>query len=1237
MSTPLSATDAVDTPKPHPVLAWFRSWSVRTRMMVAVALVYAVVMLALVVRIEWQQEQLLEFSASQQAEALVLGLAHAVQTPLAQQDAAQVQQLVRAWGRLPGVTQAMVLSHDGRVLAHSRTDVVGLLLPDGLPQRQGTAPHVVSQGEQWLDVALPIAGPDGVWARLVLDKTPARRVLLQNQFLGFLMLGVALLLSLLLAWGLARGLSRGLRRLWHGMAQVRLGVRDFRVDLGNSSELVRLEQGFNEMLAALETNESLRRDAVEALQSSELRFRALFEQAAVGIAQVDTRTGCFVKMNRRYCEILGRSESDMLGVRIQDLVHPDDVAKDQALMQRLVAGEIQAFTLEKRYCHADGSEVWVELTVSPLWHSGSEPDYHIAIAQDISPRRHAEAQAEAARAESVRLLEKASQTRRVLLSVVEDQKAAENALRESSSMLREAQRVAHIGSWRLDWATERLTWSEEVFRIFELEPEQFHGQYAQFLALVHPDERDGVDAELRQSVAEQRQFDKVHRLLLAHGGVKYVHEQCETYYDAHGVAQRSFGTVQDVTERVRAEEQLRKFYRAVEQSPNSIVITDLEGRIEYVNQAFEEVSGYSRSEALGQNPRILQSGKTPKEVFNALWLTLTRGDLWEGEFSNRRKNGEIYFEFARIAPIRQSDGRISHYLAVKEEITEKKHTAEELEQYRHHLEELVEERTQQLEQARAAAEFASQAKSVFLANMSHEIRTPMNAIVGLTHLLQRLPHNDDESDKLNKIADSAQHLLSIINDILDISKIEAGKLSLEQTVFSISKVLHSVENLVLDRVRSKGLGFVVDTDSALSAEQLFLGDPTRLTQALLNYVGNAVKFTDKGQVTVATYRIKEQADAVFVRFEVHDTGVGIAPEALVRLFQAFEQADSSTTRQFGGTGLGLTITRRLAELMGGEVGVESQPGQGSLFWFSAWLKKAPAEAQESLRNPLVTQAPEQYLTQHHRGARILLCEDHPVNQEVAMELLGDVGLSVCLAENGQQALELAQTERFDLVLMDMQMPIMDGLQATREIRRLPQYQDVPILAMTANAFGEDRRRCLDAGMNDHVSKPVDPEALFTALMTWLPKPQSAMLPSEKTATSTAVAPSHVQATLEQRLYSIPGLDVEAGLRMVRGQAEKYCAYLHMFMARHKADADNIRFYLADLKYKDAENLAHSLKGASGTIRATRLHELALRVDELVQGQADLVILDLALDELDQELQALVRAVEQLPTEGEAGV
>jgi polar amino acid transport system substrate-binding protein len=778
---------------------------------------------------------------------------------------------------------------------------------------------------------------------------------------------------------------------------------------------------------------------------------------------------------------------------------------------------------------------------------------------------------------------------------------------------------------------------------------------------------------------------------------------------------------EDITERKQAELELKKLSRAVEQSPTSVVITDTHGTIEYINPKFTELTGYSATEVLGKNPRILNSGKMPSGHFKNLWETLLAGREWHGEFHNKEKNGDLFWEYARISPIRNREGQITHFVAVKENITERKRLQAEL------------------MQAKQAAEDATQAKSDFLANMSHEIRTPMNAVIGMAHLALKTDLSRRQHDYLTKIQSSANSLLGIINDILDFSKIEAGKLDMEAVDFSLDDVLDNLANLVTVKAEEKE-DLEVLIALAPDVPRQLVGDPLRLGQVLINLSNNAVKFTDTGEIVVSTEMVERDTDRLTLKFSVSDTGVGMTAEQAAKLFQSFTQADTSTTRKYGGTGLGLTISKRLAEMMGGEIWLESEPGRGSTFSFTAnfglgkekdkrkfrpsqdlrgmkvlvvddnatsrgilqemlesfsfevsqtasgeegiaeleaasqdkpfelvimdWkmpgmdgieaskriknhkgLSKIPpiilvtAYGREEVMqqaeqvgldgfllkpvNPSmlfdaimlafgeavpetsrVAQRPGQEAEdlKHLRGACVLLVEDNEINQQVAKEILEGAGLNVAVATNGQEAVNAVKESNYDAVLMDVQMPVMNGYTATREIRNLKsEIRNVPIIAMTAHAMAGDEDKSLQADMNGHVTKPIDPNQLFATLQKWI-QPSEKRMTAQKPAVSVETSGKDKVVSVDWKLpESLPGFDLATGLERLRGNERLYHKLLIDFGATYTEAAGEIHKALDSKDLKQAHSMIHNLKGLAGNLAATELQAASVKLEKLVKG------------------------------------
>ena len=594
-------------------------------------------------------------------------------------------------------------------------------------------------------------------------------------------------------------------------------------------------------------------------------------------------------------------------------------------------------------------------------------------------------------------------------------------------------------------------------------------------------------------------LDRIDPYYDENGEVRYVLTNKWPLFDEHGAVVGIFGVSRDITEMKRIQEALAQSHndllqaqsvaaeahrahallaQAVEHSSASVVITDATGRIEYVNPAFERTTGYHVTEAIGQNPRILKSGMNSADTYSEMWGRLIEGKTWQGELHNRKKNGETYWESATISPVLDDAGKISHYIAIKEDITERK--AREIE----------------LMDAKNTADSANLTKSQFLATMSHEIRTPMNGILGMAQLLLMPDVSPkDRQNYVQTIYNSGNALLTLLNEILDLSKLEAGRVELEATQLQPARVIQEVGALFTEAARRKNLSLLVV--KRITESLSVWGDATRLRQILSNLVGNAIKFTSSGSVRLLVESCHPFGDSAaanpavsWLRFAVLDTGIGLTAEQKVKLFQPFSQADASVTRRFGGTGLGLAISRNLVELMGGRIGVESTPGQGSIFWFEVPLSNLGAET----TNDRVTAAIHEAVVSHvtaplevPRGRHVLLVEDVDTNRLIVQDYLQRRGYIVSTAADGRAALLQASRELPDLILMDCHMPEMDGFEATRCLRasEAGTGRRLPIIALTADVFAESRKLCFAAGMDDFLPKPVSFKQLDVTLARWL--------------------------------------------------------------------------------------------------------------------------------------------------------
>jgi two-component system sensor histidine kinase/response regulator len=1151
--------------------------------------------------------------------------------------------------------EIFVLRKDGQVLMGPDDYLLGVKsLPSGLLTGLMSAPqqHAVSdwvEGKYLNGYAAGQGYQDYTglgWQVVVREPMEAAFASANSLRDGILVAGVAAILLLgAMGWFLTGYILRPLRQVAHAAERIRRGNAFVCIPhFDGEDEAAILADSMGRLVSELQENNTMLESKVLE-RTRELAQKAqMIEQVADAIILLD------MDRNIRECnagavKMFGYSEEELKALAIGNL-YP---VEEWESVRQHVANEFMhkdMIEVTPRYVKKSGELLNAHAILKLLHDEDGEPEGILVYIVDVTAR--------------------VAMEERLVLS----------------------QQIAHYGLWDWNIQTNEMVWTDEIYRIFGLDPQQPGASYPAFVERTHPDDRAVVTHAVRQALESDQRYEVEHRILKPGGEVREVLENGQVYRDRDGKPIRMVGVVHDITERKAIQKQIDLFRQMIETSNDPVYLMDAddECRLVYVNEA------------------AVRHWQAPRETL----LNWRLAD-WDPNFTLDKISGLI--EFAKTSPgaLIETEHRTGNGEMVPVSVSVNLLEIDHKVYLFGYFKDVTERRKieHELAEAKEKAEGASEAKSSFLANMSHEIRTPMNAIIGFSHLCLQTPLDAVQRDYLEKVHQSANSLLCVINDILDFSKIESGKLALENESFELGDVLGAVAAIVGIYAEEKGIELLFD--ETLSVPQSLTGDSLRLGQILNNLANNAVKFTASGEVIIKVEVISQAAGQVMLRFTVSDTGIGMTADQVDKIFQPFTQADASTTRKYGGTGLGLAICRQLVALLGGRIWVESDFGAGSRFIFEvpfavaeqnrhrvenpekykvlvvddndsarrlmsdylysfgieASVAASAVEAEAALvaagehpysdvlldwampdcasldfarrikqSMPLVRRPGIVYLTGHaqdpqlgdmqrralldvvlskpvtaHRlldalmglrvgkntqqslqvssgselaGLHVLLVEDNEVNQQLACAMLNRAGVRADCAGDGLEALQAIRLQAFDAVLMDLQMPNMDGLEATRQIRKNPAWIDLPVIAMTANAMSGDRERCLEAGMNDYISKPINIDALYAALSRW------ALRKAGGAATT----------------HDSPALHPEAAIRNMGGQ-DIYLGVLEKFIPNQGEVVSSIRDALAQDDMKKAQRLVHTLKGIAATIGATRLSESASLLEQsLHQGRTD---------------------------------
>jgi len=942
-----------------------------------------------------------------------------------------------------------------------------------------------------------------------------------------------------------------------GPADTVLQAKDGRlVDVSLSIFPIRNATGELTGASAIARDIGRRLRAERQLRESDERFADVFEHAPLGMS-VCWLDGRIIQANAALCRMLGYSVEELCATTFGKLSHPDDEGPFLQKMERWLGQPGEYLDAEKRFLNRNGKVVWARVRMSLVKDSGGSPLYFVVHVEDITER-----------------------------------KRAREVLRESEERFR----ILADSCPAMIWGSNPEGGTQFINRAYREFCEVLGEEWedSRWHPLIHPDDVGEYVRAFHHAVRERAPFRAEARFLRADGEWRWVASYAEPRLSAGGEYLGHVGISPDITERKHAEQALQASEEKLRQLAENIrevfwMSSPASNEILYVSPAYEQVWGRS-CESLYQDSLSWAEAIHPDDLPQALdyFARQRRGEPVDSEYRIRTPGGQEKWIRDRAFPVRDEAGRIIRIAGIAEEITERKRYEAEL------------------IQAREGADAANQAKSRFLANMSHEIRTPMNGVLGMLQLLSTTDLNPEQRYFAEVAETSGRALLSLVDDILDLSKIEARKVALERVDFDLRQPVAEVVELL--RVQAEAKGLKLRWQVAPEVPQLLRGDPHRLRQVLTNLCANAIKFTQRGEVVAAVALESQVGSAATLRFAITDTGIGIRPDQAARLFSRFTQVDASSTRKYGGTGLGLAISKQLVEMMGGAIGLDSQEGRGSTFWFTVVMELAPDCASSAGERAEDRPGGSVGRVRQPRMTRILVAEDDVTNREVVLAQLEKLGYPANAVCDGAEAVRAVKEERYDLVLMDCQMPVMDGFEATRQIRESAQAH-IPIIALTASAMAGDRDRCLHEGMNDYLAKPLELERLAEMIARWL---------------DTGKGESGAAAGEPRK----PIFNGEALLRRLMGDRRLAGITLQGFVQDVPLQLNRLRARVEAADASGARSQAHALKGAAATVGAESLQALALALERAgAEGRLDRCgeLLPRAVEEFERFKRTIERA------------